>query len=126
MHKYVKDTDSYWQDLKLRALELKGYYLVAKAMADTYTEVSAGYIIPGVNSIERLSLPGAKNLTKEERAAKISEVGILAMNAKTEVKRIANQVCPCLMFVQTESSVLIIWTAQEGDDQVYDRQSRGN
>jgi hypothetical protein len=86
---------------------LKGYYLVAKAMADTYTEVSASYIIPGVNRIERLSLPGAKNLTKEERAAKISEVGILATNAKTEVKRIANQVCPCLTFVQTESLVLM-------------------
>lgn len=76
-------------------------------MADTYTEVSASYIIPGVNRIERLSLPGAKNLTKEERAAKISEVGILATNAKTEVKRIANQVCPCLTFVQTESLVLM-------------------
>jgi hypothetical protein len=94
-------------------------------MADTYTEVSAAYIIPGVNSIERLSLPGAKNLTQEERAAKISEVGILATNAKTEVKRIANQVCLCPAFVQTESLVLIIRTAQEGDDQGYGRQSRG-
>lgn len=80
------------QDLRIRALELKGYYLVAKAMADTYTEVSTGYIIPGVNRIERLSLPEAKNLTKEERAAKISEVGLLAQTAKDEVKRIANQV----------------------------------
>jgi len=78
---------------------LKGYYLVAKAMADTYTEVSAGYIIPGVNRIERLSLPEAKNLTKEERAAKISEVGILAKNAKDEVKRIANQVRLCPPFM---------------------------
>ncbi len=71
---------------------MKGYYLVAKSMADTYTEVSAGYIIPGVNQIERLSLPEAKNLTREERAAKISEVGHLAQTAKDEVKRIANQV----------------------------------
>jgi hypothetical protein len=71
---------------------LKGYYLVAKSMADTYTEVSAGYIIPGVNQIERLSLPETKNLTKEERVAKISEVGHLAQTAKDEVKRIANQV----------------------------------
>ena len=78
---------------------MKGYYLVAKAMADTYTEVSAGYIIPGVNRIERLSLPEAKNLTKEERAAKISEVGILAKNAKDEVKRIANQVRLCPPFM---------------------------
>ena len=33
-----------------------------------------------------------KNLTKEERAAKISEVGHLAQTAKDEVKRIANKV----------------------------------
>jgi hypothetical protein len=81
---------------------LKGYYLVAKAMADTYTEVSAGYIIPGVNRIERLSLPEAKNLTKEERSAKISEVGILAKTAKDEVKRIAHQVSPCQLFIRSD------------------------
>ncbi|KAE8441671.1 hypothetical protein EG329_004592 [Mollisiaceae sp. DMI_Dod_QoI] len=78
-------------DLQLRALELKGYYLVAQKMADTYTEVSVDYIIPGINLIQRLSLPEANNLTKEQRTAKMSEIGRVAENAKDEVKRIANK-----------------------------------
>ncbi|KAI1636452.1 hypothetical protein F4809DRAFT_609608 [Biscogniauxia mediterranea] len=63
------------EDLKLKALELKGYYLVVKVMADTYVEVSAKHIIPGVKEVDKLSLLGAKNLSKKERAAKITEVG---------------------------------------------------
>lgn len=35
-------------------------------------------------------MPEAKNLTKKERAAKISKIGIIAKTAKDEVERIAN------------------------------------
>ncbi|KAI1820728.1 hypothetical protein F4861DRAFT_542653 [Xylaria intraflava] len=78
------------QELKLRALELKGYYLVAGAMADTYVEVSTNHIIPAVNEVDRLSRPEAKSLSKEQRAAKITEVGKLAKEAKHQVKQLAN------------------------------------
>ena len=61
-------------------------------MADTYTEVSAKYILPGVNTINRLSLPEAQKLTKDERAEKVSEVGDMARQAKEAVKRLANTV----------------------------------
>jgi len=61
-------------------------------MADTYVEVSAKYIMPGVNRIDRLSLPGAKELSREERAQKITEVGELAMQARRDVKLLANAV----------------------------------
>ncbi|KAI1490361.1 hypothetical protein F5X96DRAFT_679156 [Biscogniauxia mediterranea] len=78
------------EELKLKALELKGYYLVVKVMADTYVEVSAEHIIPGVKEVDKLSLLGTQNLSKEERAAKITEVGIRAREAKVKVKQLAN------------------------------------
>ncbi|KAH7121635.1 hypothetical protein EDB81DRAFT_872900 [Dactylonectria macrodidyma] len=78
------------EQLRIRALELKGHYLVAQAMANTYTEVSTRHIIPGVEKIDRLSLPGAKSMTKEERAQKIVEVGELAKRARRDVKLLAN------------------------------------
>ncbi|RYP21036.1 hypothetical protein DL765_002443 [Monosporascus sp. GIB2] len=78
------------QDLTFKALELKGYYLVAQAMANTYVEVSKKHIIPGVNQVERLSLPDAKSLSKEERAAKIEEVGNFAKTARREVTQVAD------------------------------------
>ncbi|KAM5347267.1 hypothetical protein ACJ41O_010272 [Fusarium nematophilum] len=78
------------EQLKIKALELKGHYLVAQAMANTYTEVSFRHIIPAVESIDRLSLPSAKNLSKEERAQKIIDVGHLATRARREVKQLAN------------------------------------
>lgn len=65
---------------------------VAQTMANTYTEVSSRYIIPGVDKIDRLSLPGAKNMSKEERADKIVEVGELAKRARRDVKPLANVV----------------------------------
>ncbi|KAI1332385.1 hypothetical protein F5Y16DRAFT_394460 [Xylariaceae sp. FL0255] len=76
--------------LRLRALELKGHYLVAQAMADTYAEISTRYILPGIKTIERLGLPEAKKMTKEERAMKISEVGQTARKAKDDVASLAN------------------------------------
>jgi len=78
--------------LRLKALELKGHYLVAQAMANTYAEVSAAYIIPGVETISRLSLPDAKKLSKDERAEKVSEVGDMARRARDDVRRLANAV----------------------------------
>jgi hypothetical protein len=78
--------------LRLKALELKGYYLVAQAMADTYAEVSATHIIPGVETISRLSLPDAKRLSKDERAEKVSEVGDMARQARDDVRRLADAV----------------------------------
>ncbi|RYO89200.1 hypothetical protein DL766_003606 [Monosporascus sp. MC13-8B] len=75
---------------KLHGLELKGYYLVAQTMANTYVEVSKKHIIPGVNRVERLSLPDAKSLSKEERAAKIAEVGKFARTARREVTQVAD------------------------------------
>ncbi|KAH7116566.1 hypothetical protein B0J13DRAFT_653570 [Dactylonectria estremocensis] len=59
-------------------------------MANTYAEVSTRHIIPGVDKIDRLSLPGAKSMTKEERAQKIVEVGELAKRARRDVKLLAN------------------------------------
>lgn len=82
----------YLQQLRLKALELKGYYLVAQAMADTYTEVSTKYIIPGVDTISRLSLPEAQKLSKAERAQKVSKVGDMARKGKEDIKRLANAV----------------------------------
>lgn len=76
--------------LKLKALELKGYYLVVQAMANTYTEVSNKYIIPGVGKIDRLSLPDANDISPEERDKKITEVGELATQARKGVKLLAN------------------------------------
>ncbi|KAK3368005.1 hypothetical protein B0H63DRAFT_490135 [Podospora didyma] len=76
--------------LKLKALELKGHYLVAQAMANTYTEVSAKYIIPGVSKIDRLSLPDAKDISPEDRKKRIEEVGELATQARKGVKLLAN------------------------------------
>ncbi|KAI1422216.1 hypothetical protein F5Y12DRAFT_644149 [Xylaria sp. FL1777] len=76
--------------LRLQALELKGHYIVVQAMANTYAEVSGLYILPGIKTIERLGLPDAKKMTKEERAAKISEVGSMARKAKQDVASLAN------------------------------------
>jgi hypothetical protein len=61
-------------------------------MADTYTEVSTKYIMPGVNTISKLSLPEAQKLTKDERAEKVSEVADMARRAKEDVKLLANAV----------------------------------
>lgn len=83
---------AYLQHLRIRALELKGHYLVAQAMANTYAEVSTRHIIPGVDKIDRLSLPGAKSMTNEERPQKIVEVGELAKRARRDVKLLANAV----------------------------------
>src|SRR4051812_24071786 len=63
-------------------------------MANTYAEVSTKYIIPGVSKIDRLSLPDAKEISAEERAQKIAEVGELAIQARKGVKLLANAVCP--------------------------------
>ena len=82
------------QQLRLKALELKGYYLVAQAMADTYTEVSIDYIMPGVDTVGRLSLPEAQKLTKAERAQKVSKVGDMARKGKDNIRRLANAVSP--------------------------------
>ncbi|KAI8677687.1 hypothetical protein NCS55_00486100 [Fusarium keratoplasticum] len=78
------------EELRFKALQLKGHYLVARAVADTYTEVSSRHIIPAVESIDRLSLPSAKSLSKEERAQKLMDVGHLATRARREVKRLAD------------------------------------
>lgn len=61
-------------------------------MADTYTEVSSQHIIPAVENIDRLSLPSAKSLSKEERAQKLMDVGHLATRARREVKQLADHV----------------------------------
>ncbi|GAB1316333.1 hypothetical protein MFIFM68171_06543 [Madurella fahalii] len=79
-----------FEELKLRALELKGYYLVAHAMADTYVEVSGKHITPGVETVDRLSLSDERQISKEERANKVAEVGRSAAEAKTAVTKLAN------------------------------------
>ena len=61
-------------------------------MAETYIEVSTKFVMPGVDRVEMLSLPQAKNISKGERAAKVAEVGALAKSAKQEVKKAANSV----------------------------------
>ncbi|GAW20801.1 hypothetical protein ANO14919_103120 [Xylariales sp. No.14919] len=78
------------EGLRLQALELKGHYMVVQAMANTYAEVSGLYILPGIKTIERLGLPDAKKMTKEERVAKISEVSKMARKAKRDVAGLAN------------------------------------
>lgn len=78
--------------MKIRALKLKGYYPVAQVMADTFVEVSICHIMPGVDKIETLSLPEAKHLSKEERAAKITVIGDRAKAAKDKVRQVANAV----------------------------------
>ncbi|KAH8897995.1 hypothetical protein GQ53DRAFT_818244 [Thozetella sp. PMI_491] len=78
------------EQLRLKALELKGHYLVAQTMANTYVEVSTKHIMPGVSKIDRLSLPDASELSREERAKRITEVGDLATRARKEVKLLAN------------------------------------
>lgn len=90
------------QQLGVMALQLKGNYLVAQAMADTYTEVSAKYIIPGVNKIDRLSLPDAKKVSPEERAQRIVEVGELATQARKGVKLLANAVSANVLLRQSQ------------------------
>lgn len=80
------------QQLRVKALELKGFYLVAQAMANTYVEVSTKYIIPGVTRIDRLSLPSSTNMSPTERSQKITEVGELARQARKDVKLLANAV----------------------------------
>jgi hypothetical protein len=75
-------------------------------MAVTYTEVSTKYIMPGVNKIDRLSLPDAKELSPQERAQKVAEVGQLAKEARRNVKLLANAVSaprnnPILTFLLT-------------------------
>ncbi|GAW26198.1 hypothetical protein SAMD00023353_2400500 [Rosellinia necatrix] len=59
-------------------------------MADTYVEVSANHIIPAVREVDKLGLPEAKSLSKEQRAANITVVGNYAKEARQNVKRLAN------------------------------------
>jgi len=61
-------------------------------MADTYTEVSRKYIMPGVDTISRLSLPETQKLTKAERAQKVAKVGDMARNGNDHIRRLANAV----------------------------------
>ncbi|KAI1260539.1 hypothetical protein F5Y18DRAFT_432096 [Xylariaceae sp. FL1019] len=79
------------EKLRLQALELKGHYIVVQAMANTYAEVSGLYILPGIKTIERLGLPDAKKMTKDERAMQISEVGKMARKAKEDVSGLASK-----------------------------------
>jgi hypothetical protein len=116
------------EQLRLKALEVKGYYLVAQAMADTYTEVSVKYIMPGVTTIARLSLPDAKKMTKEERAQKVTEVGNMARQGAKDVRRLANTVihivlCPSVEDKATDTDwqrkrqMIAAMTEQRGDIQ---------
>ncbi|KXX82730.1 hypothetical protein MMYC01_200857 [Madurella mycetomatis] len=90
----VKDYEALKQrkleELKLRALELKGYYLVAHAMADTYVEVSTKHITKGVETVDRLRLSDESRISKEERANKVADVGGPAAEAKAAVIKLAN------------------------------------
>ncbi|KAI0145525.1 hypothetical protein GGR57DRAFT_294914 [Xylariaceae sp. FL1272] len=79
------------EKLRLQALELKGHYVVVQAMANTYAEVSGLYILPGIKTIERLGLPDAKKMSKDERAMQISEVGKMARKAKEDVSGLASK-----------------------------------
>ncbi|CAH0025619.1 unnamed protein product [Clonostachys rhizophaga] len=74
----------------MEALELKARYFVANAMTTTYVEVSKRYIMPGVAQTDRLSLPDAPNMSKEERMQKNKEVNQLAKEARLNVTRLAN------------------------------------
>lgn len=76
----------------MEALELKARYLVASAMTTTYVEVSKRYIMPAVVHTDRLSLPDASNMSKEARMEKNKEVHRLAMEARSNVSRLANAV----------------------------------
>ena len=76
----------------MEALKLKGYYLFAQAMSNTYVEVSKKHIMPGVSTIDRLSVPAAVQLSRQERVQKIAEVGDRATRARKEVRLLANAV----------------------------------
>ncbi|KAI8721477.1 hypothetical protein NCS52_00289200 [Fusarium sp. LHS14.1] len=92
-----------FEELRLKALRLKGHYLVARAVADTYTEVSSRHIIPAVENIDGLSLPSAKSLSKEERAQKLMDVGHLATRARREVKQLADHRRDQFMLAMSDS-----------------------
>ncbi|KAI0191872.1 hypothetical protein F4808DRAFT_381415 [Astrocystis sublimbata] len=79
------------ENIRLQALELKGHYIVVQAMADTYAEVSGLYILPGIRTIERLGLPDAKKMTRDERALQIAEVGRMARQTRDSVAGLANK-----------------------------------
>ncbi|KAK3358445.1 hypothetical protein B0T24DRAFT_540422 [Lasiosphaeria ovina] len=102
------------EQLRLKALELKGHYLVAQAMANTYSEVSAKYILPGVSRIDRLSLPDAKSISAGERAQKIAEVGALAAQARKGVKLLANARKEQFLTAMTEQRGVIEEAGQLG------------
>lgn len=61
-------------------------------MANIYVEISARHVIPGVEKIDRLSLPNAKGLSPEERAREVLEVGSLAKMGRRDVELLANAV----------------------------------
>ena len=71
---------------------MRGYYLVAKAMADTYVDVSAKYIILGVNKVDRLSLTSDVELSETALRNKISAVERFAREAQNEITKLAREV----------------------------------
>ncbi|KAI9778571.1 MAG: hypothetical protein M1816_004015 [Peltula sp. TS41687] len=77
-------------DIKVEALQLKGYYLVAGVMTITYVEVSKRYIMPEIVRIDRLSLPDAAPMSKEARMHKMEEIGQLAKEARMNISHLAN------------------------------------
>lgn len=71
------------------ALKLKGHYIVAREVSLTYVEVSQKYIMPGVNTVDRLHVTG---LSTDPTLSKANEIGHYASKAASEIRELAEMV----------------------------------
>jgi hypothetical protein len=78
--------------LKIDALQLRGFYLVAQAMATTYVDISAHYIIPGVKQVDLLGIASEEEVPESMFQSKIESLERYSQEAQSKINNIAQQV----------------------------------